>query len=99
MVDGTGLENQRAGNGTEGSNPSLSAKKIFLTSEKKWGLFFEESEETTACLFGDSNRRKPCSSLLDERCAALDCKIESILTGESKIPLSPPSYDPPSGGF
>ena len=28
MVEGNGLENRRAGNGTEGSNPSLSAKKI-----------------------------------------------------------------------
>ena len=26
MVEGNGLENRRAGNGTEGSNPSLSAK-------------------------------------------------------------------------
>ena len=25
MVEGTGLENRRAGNSTEGSNPSLSA--------------------------------------------------------------------------
>ena len=25
MVEGNGLENRRAGNGTEGSNPSLSA--------------------------------------------------------------------------
>ena len=28
MVDGNGLENRRAGNGTVGSNPTLSAKKI-----------------------------------------------------------------------
>ena len=28
MVEGTGLENRRASNGTEGSNPSLSAKNI-----------------------------------------------------------------------
>ena len=27
MVDGNGLENRRAGNGTVGSNPTLSAKK------------------------------------------------------------------------
>jgi hypothetical protein len=27
VVEGNGLENRRAGNGTEGSNPSLSAKK------------------------------------------------------------------------
>ena len=27
MVEGNGLENRRASNGTEGSNPSLSAKK------------------------------------------------------------------------
>ncbi len=27
MVEGTGLENRRASNGTEGSNPSLSARK------------------------------------------------------------------------
>ena len=27
MVEGNGLENRRAGNRTEGSNPSLSAKK------------------------------------------------------------------------
>ncbi len=29
MVEGTGLENRRAGNSTEGSNPSLSAKKLY----------------------------------------------------------------------
>ena len=27
MVEGNGLENRRAGNGTEGSNPSLSARR------------------------------------------------------------------------
>ncbi len=27
MVEGTGLENRRASNGTEGSNPSLSARR------------------------------------------------------------------------
>jgi hypothetical protein len=30
VVEGNGLENRRAGNGTEGSNPSLSARnKLF----------------------------------------------------------------------
>ncbi len=32
MVEGNGLENRRAGNGTEGSNPSLSAIKTELCS-------------------------------------------------------------------
>ena len=36
MVEGTGLENQRAGNGTVGSNPTLSAiennPKTFMSS-------------------------------------------------------------------
>ncbi len=30
MVEGNGLENRRAGNGTEGSNPSLSARSRSL---------------------------------------------------------------------
>ena len=29
MVEGNGLENRRAGNGTEGSNPSLSARNEY----------------------------------------------------------------------
>ena len=36
MVDGNGLENRRAGNGTVGSNPTLSAKK----RKTHLGLFF-----------------------------------------------------------
>ena len=28
MVEGNGLENRRAGNGTVGSNPTLSAKRM-----------------------------------------------------------------------
>ena len=32
MVDSSGLENRQAGNGLEGSNPSLSARRKMLTS-------------------------------------------------------------------
>ena len=37
MVEGTGLENRRASNGTEGSNPSLSAKIENPNRKPKWG--------------------------------------------------------------
>ena len=42
MVEGNGLENRRASNGTEGSNPSLSAKQkgvrkdAFLLGEQRF---------------------------------------------------------------
>lgn len=39
MVEGNGLENRRAGNGTEGSNPSLSAKQHKARTCHGCGLF------------------------------------------------------------
>ncbi len=47
VVEGNGLENRRAGNGTEGSNPSLSAmlrsRFLFLTDEKL-SIFHREEQ-------------------------------------------------------
>ena len=43
VVEGNGLENRRAGNGTEGSNPSLSARnycKNALRGVFGWFLFY-----------------------------------------------------------
>ena len=37
MVEGNGLENRRAGNGTEGSNPSLSAR-FYIKIPSNWGF-------------------------------------------------------------
>ncbi len=45
MVEGTGLENRRASNGTEGSNPSLSAMKndeYLLVILHAWAVFVSE---------------------------------------------------------
>ena len=46
MVEGNGLENRRAGNGTVGSNPTLSANKILQACTP--GVFYFGRE-------GDSN--------------------------------------------
>jgi hypothetical protein len=43
VVEGNGLENRRAGNGTEGSNPSLSARDYQKTPAEGvfgWFLFY-----------------------------------------------------------
>ena len=37
VVEGNGLENRRAGNGTVGSNPTLSAKIENRNRKPKWG--------------------------------------------------------------
>ena len=42
MVEGNGLENRRASNGTVGSNPTLSAKIVFLLSEPEITLAYLE---------------------------------------------------------
>ena len=39
MVEGTCLENKRAGNGTEGSNPSLSARSMKLRKVGAFSMF------------------------------------------------------------
>ena len=39
MVEGNGLENRRASNGTVGSNPTLSAKKIRLLLKRGSRIF------------------------------------------------------------
>ena len=44
MVEGTGLENRRASNSTEGSNPSLSARKMTPTLEVGFNFLAESVE-------------------------------------------------------
>jgi hypothetical protein len=45
VVEGTCLENSRTGNGTEGSNPSLSARRRTVTPVVVWLFFFSATIE------------------------------------------------------
>ena len=49
MVEGNGLENRRASNGTEGSNPSLSAKKKARPLRKCFFLCLDVRSARTTC--------------------------------------------------
>ena len=53
MVEGTSLENWRAGNGTEGSNPSLSAT---LRLSFVWLTAIEDSSVCVARNFSEGGR-------------------------------------------
>lgn len=59
MVEGNSLENCRAGNGTEGSNPSPSAKLKYLSLDRYFNLVESEGllEPFDARSYGSVERR------------------------------------------
>ena len=49
MVEGTGLENRHAGNGIEGSNPSLSARReVVMVQTMAISLLYEAKDANPA---------------------------------------------------